>query len=114
MSGAISPGRKVCSRRAHAAGHDGLDVLHFLGYLVRGRDHLVDSCYRQSLARSPTDATLHYDPAEVGCAQRRDAEAIARRRARSASAHGIAEMWCAGVRPMRPDHGGGPAALRPE
>ncbi|HEY1934598.1 MAG TPA: tetratricopeptide repeat-containing glycosyltransferase family protein [Acetobacteraceae bacterium] len=66
-------------RRAHAAGRNDVEVLHFLGFLARARDDLTDAgnFYAAALARSPTDAQLHNNLAEVRRAQGRDAEAIA-------------------------------------
>ena len=66
-------------RRAHAAGRNDVEVLHFLGFLARARDDLTDAgnFYAAALARGPTDAQLHNNLAEVRRAQGRDAEAIA-------------------------------------
>ena len=66
-------------RRAHAAGRNDVEVLHFLGYLARVRNDLADAgnFYAAAMARSPTDAELHNNLADVRRAQQRDAEAIA-------------------------------------
>ena len=66
-------------RRAHSAGRNDAELLHFLGFIARARDDLTDAgnFYAAALARAPTDAQLHNNLAEVRRAQNRDAEAVA-------------------------------------
>jgi Flp pilus assembly protein TadD len=73
------PEAEALFRRALAAGRNNVEVLHFLGFIARGKGDLADAgnFYAAALARSPTDAQLHNNLADVRRAQKRDAEALA-------------------------------------